>query len=143
MKKIVKYIWMVLWVAVLGYIWYNYINGDFITTLDQDTTKSPYSLYIFIWTAILLIWDLILMYISTSRKKLKLTIYSLIVILYIFYFLVDSQLVWNRDVSILYMVIWFFLSLFGIFSPKKFGNTVSDIVESKWNYSKKVEIIEV
>lgn len=143
MKKTVKYIWMLVWLIVLWYLWYNYFNWSFISVFDQDGVKSSYNLYLFWWAVLLLIIDLILMYISTPRKKLKLTIYNLLIILYLFYFLIDSQSIWNRDVSILYAVITFFLALFGIFSPKKLWNTVADIVESKWNYSKKVEIIEV
>ncbi len=143
MRKIIKYAWIVVWLGVIVYIWYNYFGGNFMTTFDQENIKSPYSLYIFIWVVVLFLLDLVLMYISTPRKKLKLSIYNLLLILYLFYFLVDSQSARSRDVSILYAVVSFFLTLFGIFSPKKLWNSVSDIVESKWSYSKKVEIIEV
>lgn len=143
MRKIIKYAWMIAWLGVIIYVWYNYFGGNFMTTFDQENIKSPYGLYIFIWATLLFTIDIILMYISTPRKKLKLSIYNLLVILYLFYFFIDNQSIRNRDISIFYTVVSFFLTLFGIFSPKKLWNSVSDIVESKWSYSKKVEIIEV
>lgn len=143
MKKVVRFAWIVLWLIVLWYVSYNYFTNHFITTLDQPNQVSSYSLYIYIWFVILMLLNLFLMYTSTTRKKLKMVVYNLILILVFYYFLSDTHFIWNRDISILYVVITFFLSLFGIFSPKKFANTVADIVESKWNYNKKVEIIEV
>lgn len=131
MKKIIAIIYYLALLATAAYLWYAWSTG----VINYNYTRNLDSIFLAILLIIIAISLLYSIRSHSWKKKWILIVLYIALIIMSELWLGDTKDFIGWDVVKLVSVFGIFLSLFWIFSDKKL------IV--KWEYNKKVEIIEV
>ncbi len=126
-------------IIFLAYIWYIYIlaiNNTAVFNLDYISTSNAWYVWLWLILTTLLVIILYISNILTKNPKIVVSILGVLVILLWKYVLLDEwkQGVYISDITALMWVLICVLTRFGILLTKP--------IYAKWEYNKKVEIIE-
>lgn len=130
MKKIISYLYSLILLLSASYLWYTKIQW----TINYDYIRSFDIVFLAVIVALVLWLLSFVLFSSASRKKRYIIVLCIVLMIMAELWLMDSAQFFGSDLIKLVSVLWIFLSLFGSLSEKK------EFV--KWEYAKKVEIIE-
>jgi hypothetical protein len=130
MKKIISYLYSLVLLLSASYLWYAKVQW----TINYDYVRS-FDMVFLLAIVALILWLLsLVLFSSASKKKRYIIILCIILMIIAELWLMDNAQFFGSDLVKLVSALWIFLSLFGSLSEKK------EFV--KWEYAKKVEIIE-
>lgn len=130
MKKIISYWYSLMLLLCWLYLWYAKLQW----TINYSYTRSLDVVFFLVIIALIVSLIFLILFSSTSKKKRYSIGLCIVLIIVSDLWLMDTVWFFGSDVTKLVSVLWVFLALFGSLSQKK--------ELAKWEYTKKVEIIE-